>query len=195
MSAKRATVLHLRLSEAAVRSTGAAVRQRRSARVENTRTPVTAETIREWCGRPDPTSSSNRSVTWPSTSRSRPTRSPTGSARPSPCATLLCLPLVHPTRPRWTRRTRRRLRPHPRPRPGRPDLLLPIAPLCRRHHRFKTHGGWRYHVLEPGSYVWTSPHGYQYLRDHTGTLDVSRDRHRCRPPTDDTPPRPPTGET
>ena len=25
--------------------------------------------------------------------------------------------------------------------------------------------------------MWTSPHGYQYLRDHHGTLDVSRDRH------------------
>ena len=52
-----------------------------------------------------------------------------------------------------------------------------LAPLCRRHHRAKTHGGWTYTALERGSYVWTSPHGYQYLRDHRGTLDVSRDRH------------------
>ena len=51
------------------------------------------------------------------------------------------------------------------------------APLCRRHHRAKTHGGWTYTALERGTYVWTSPHGYQYLRDHHGTLDVSRDRH------------------
>jgi hypothetical protein len=33
-------------------------------------------------------------------------------------------------------------------------------------------------MLEPGSYLWSSPHGYQFLRDHHGTLDVSPDRHR-----------------
>jgi hypothetical protein len=53
-----------------------------------------------------------------------------------------------------------------------------LAPLCRSHHRLKTHGSWTYTTLEPGTYLWTSPHGYQYLRDHTGTLDVSRDTRR-----------------
>ena len=48
-----------------------------------------------------------------------------------------------------------------------------IAPLCRRHHRLKTHTAWNYTMLEPGSYLWTSPHGYQVLRDHHGTQDVS----------------------
>ncbi len=28
-------------------------------------------------------------------------------------------------------------------------------------------------------YLWTSKHGYQYLRDPDGTLDVSRDRRRA----------------
>ena len=51
-----------------------------------------------------------------------------------------------------------------------------IAPLCRRHHRLKTHTSWTYTMLEPGSFLWSSPHGYQFLRDHHGTLDVSRDR-------------------
>ena len=51
------------------------------------------------------------------------------------------------------------------------------APLCRRHHRLKTHhSGWGYTVLEPGCYLWSSPHGYQFLRDHRGTTDVTRDR-------------------
>ncbi|MDQ6935380.1 MAG: HNH endonuclease [Actinomycetota bacterium] len=48
-----------------------------------------------------------------------------------------------------------------------------LAPLCRRHHRLKTHGRWRYTVLEPGAYLWSSPYGYTYLRDHTGTEDLS----------------------
>ncbi len=50
-----------------------------------------------------------------------------------------------------------------------------IAPLCRGHHRLKTHTTWIYTVIEPGSFLWTSPHGYQFLRDHTGTLYVSDD--------------------
>jgi hypothetical protein len=56
-----------------------------------------------------------------------------------------------------------------------------LAPLCRRHHRLKTHGGWTYTILEPSSYLWSSPHGYQYLRDHTGT----RDDHSPAPPPDE----------
>ncbi len=52
-----------------------------------------------------------------------------------------------------------------------------IATLCRRHHRLKTHhSGWGYTVLEPGCYLWSSPHGYQFLRDHRGTTDVTRDQ-------------------
>jgi hypothetical protein len=59
-----------------------------------------------------------------------------------------------------------------------------IAPLCRRHHRLKTHGTWRYTSLDPGTYLWTSPHGYSFLRDHHGTLDVTRDRRPPKPPPD-----------
>ena len=44
-----------------------------------------------------------------------------------------------------------------------------LAALCRRHHRLKTHGRWRYEMTAPGVYVWTSPHGHQFLRDHTGS--------------------------
>jgi hypothetical protein len=33
-------------------------------------------------------------------------------------------------------------------------------------------------VVDPGTYLWTSPHGYQFLRDPIGTLDVSTDRPR-----------------
>ncbi len=58
-----------------------------------------------------------------------------------------------------------------------------LAPLCRRHHRLKTHhSGWGYTALEPGTYLWTSPHGYQFLRDHRGTTDVSHDKTHDRPP-------------
>ena len=34
--------------------------------------------------------------------------------------------------------------------------------------------------MEPGTYLWRSPLGYQYLRDHTGTIDVTPDPDRRR---------------
>lgn len=48
-----------------------------------------------------------------------------------------------------------------------------LAPLCRRHHRLKTHAGWRYTALETGVWLWSDPHGQQFLRDGHGTLDVT----------------------
>jgi hypothetical protein len=41
----------------------------------------------------------------------------------------------------------------------RPDNL---APLCRHHHRAKTHGAWGYRRLPDGSYRWTSPTGRMF---------------------------------
>ncbi len=51
-----------------------------------------------------------------------------------------------------------------------------LAALCRRHHRLKTHTTWSYTVLEPGSFLWSSPYGYQFLTDHQGTRDVTAER-------------------
>ena len=48
-----------------------------------------------------------------------------------------------------------------------------LAPLCRLHHRMKTHGGWSYTMLAPGTYRWHSPHGHTWLRDPTGTTDLT----------------------
>lgn len=52
----------------------------------------------------------------------------------------------------------------PAGRGGRPGQTNPdnLAPLCRRHHRAKTHTSWRYRRLPDGSYQWTSPTGRSY---------------------------------
>jgi hypothetical protein len=63
-----------------------------------------------------------------------------------------------------------------------------LAALCRRHHRLKTHGGWTYTMLEPGRYLWRSPHGHTWLRDRTGTTDLT-------PPTAPDPGDPPERRT
>lgn len=48
-----------------------------------------------------------------------------------------------------------------------------LGALCRFHHRVKTHTGWTYRMLEPGVFRWRSPAGYQYLRDQSGTRDLT----------------------
>jgi hypothetical protein len=47
-----------------------------------------------------------------------------------------------------------------------------LACLCRKHHRLKTHGGWTYTVIRPGTYLWRSPRGHLWLRDPSGTTDL-----------------------
>ncbi|WP_107774350.1 HNH endonuclease [Nocardioides sediminis] len=49
-----------------------------------------------------------------------------------------------------------------------------LAALCRRHHRLKTKGRWRYRMTEPGVFEWTSPLGWAYRRDHTGSRCTGR---------------------
>ncbi|MBF4163384.1 HNH endonuclease signature motif containing protein [Nocardioides acrostichi] len=55
-----------------------------------------------------------------------------------------------------------------------------LAPLCRTHHRAKTHPSpshqagrserrWRYRRIRPGTYLWTSPHSRTFLVDPDGT--------------------------
>ncbi|MCW2851967.1 MAG: putative endonuclease, partial [Nocardioides sp.] len=46
-----------------------------------------------------------------------------------------------------------------------------LAPLCRHHHRLKTHAGWTYRSVGPGVYVWRDPHGQTFLTTRTGTLN------------------------
>jgi hypothetical protein len=58
-----------------------------------------------------------------------------------------------------------------RPQPG-PTTTSNLACLCRFHHRLKTHSAWRYTMVEPGIFEWTSPHGHRYRRDHTGTTHL-----------------------
>jgi hypothetical protein len=48
---------------------------------------------------------------------------------------------------------------------GPPGQTRPanLAPLCRTHHRVKTHSRWRYKRLDDGAYTWTSPTDHQYI--------------------------------
>jgi hypothetical protein len=69
-----------------------------------------------------------------------------------------------------------------RPQPG-PTSTRNLGTLCRFHHRLKTFTSWTYRMTNPGVFEWTSPHGHQYRRDHTGTTHIE-------PPEPPEPPRP-----
>ncbi|HEY1119053.1 MAG TPA: HNH endonuclease signature motif containing protein, partial [Acidimicrobiales bacterium] len=58
---------------------------------------------------------------------------------------------------------------------GGPTALDNLACLCRLHHRMKTHAGWTYSMLLPGTYLWHSPHGHTWLTDPHGTTDLTPD--------------------
>jgi hypothetical protein len=48
-----------------------------------------------------------------------------------------------------------------------------LTPLCRHHHRLKTHAGWHYRPRGPagsGEYEWTDRYGQRFLRTRDGTV-------------------------
>ncbi|MFJ9314906.1 DUF222 domain-containing protein [Pimelobacter simplex] len=59
--------------------------------------------------------------------------------------------------------------PHHR---GGPTCPCNLVPLCRRHHRAKTHSQWRYQVTKIGTYLWRSPAGFRFEVSHRGTHPV-----------------------
>lgn len=48
-----------------------------------------------------------------------------------------------------------------------------LGALCRRHHRLKTHGGWKIVSNADGSCTWTSPYGKEYVTPARAIHDVA----------------------
>ncbi len=57
--------------------------------------------------------------------------------------------------------------------PDGPTTVENGAPLCRRHHRVKTHGRWRLRQPLNGIFLWVSPTGRIYLVDDRATTRLS----------------------
>jgi hypothetical protein len=78
-----------------------------------------------------------------------------------------------------------------RPRPGAdPDEPVGrtdadnLGPVCHRHHRLKTDGGFRLRQVAPGLFEWITPAGHRYLTSPgTGqSHDATADPHDEPPP-------------
>jgi hypothetical protein len=168
----RKTVLMVHLTDAALRGeAGHGI-----GRCENTRAPVTVDTIRDWLRHPD------AHVTVKPVIDLAEHLHTDAYEVPDRLREQIALRDQHCVFPWCTRPARAcdcdHIQPWRDDGTGGRTCTCQVAPLCRTHHRIKTHGSWAYTTLEPGTYLWTSPHGYHYLRDHTGTLDVSRDTRR-----------------
>jgi hypothetical protein len=49
-----------------------------------------------------------------------------------------------------------------------------LVPLCRHHHRLKTHAGYAPTLVEPGVVWWHTPYGHEFVVSRDGTLPVHR---------------------
>ncbi|MBM7516140.1 HNH endonuclease signature motif containing protein [Nocardioides nitrophenolicus] len=136
----------------------------RVARWDEGRCPVTTAQVREWLQARDTTIIVRPVIDLadhvPVDSYEIPDRHRTRVALRDPTCRF-----PHCTRPS-TRCDLDHHRPHGA---GGPTCPCNLVPLCRRHHRAKTHSRWRYDIPDPATYVWTSPSGFRFRVDHRGT--------------------------
>ncbi|WP_244929553.1 HNH endonuclease signature motif containing protein [Nocardioides sp. W7] len=162
----RQVVLHVHLSDAALGTTTSD--DLHLARVEETRSFVSADQVKTWCA------NSDTQVTV------KPVIDLDGHVHVDAYETpdrlrerqvLLQHACVFP----WCRKPARRcdcdhIDPAAR---GGPTCDCNIGPLCRRHHRAKTHTRWRYDKLDDTTFVWQTPNGLLFRRDHIGTTELT----------------------
>ncbi len=183
----RTILLHLHLSQSAIRGTadGLAV-----GRVEETRAPVTADQVRAWCGA-DATTHIRVLPVLDLDHRSHVEQYEVPD-RMRQQVQLTALTCVFP----WCSRPARTCDTdhptpydHQHPDQGGQTASDDLAPLCRTHHRLKTHAParhrWHLTQLDHGLWLWRSPPrdgtgGDYFLRDHHGTHPVDG---RDPPPT------------
>ena len=163
----RSVVLNVHLTEAAIAGVGGNV-----ARCGNTRTPVLLDQVRDWC------QSASQITVVPikdlgAHHHVEAYEIPDRIKQQSELLNHTCV------FPHCNRRAEScdhdHIDPHQPDGSGGATCSHNIAPLCRRHHRAKTHGRWRYRRIHATGYEWTTPHGYRIVRDHLGT-------HPANPP-------------
>ncbi|MDQ4052722.1 MAG: HNH endonuclease [Actinomycetota bacterium] len=155
---RRGVVLFVHLTEDALKGAECV------GRCQNTRSPISVEQIREWCGNP------NANVTVKPVVDLADHIHVEAYEAPDRLKEQNALVDVHCVFPHCTKPAQRCDCDHVVARTdGGTTCSCNTAPLCRRHHRAKTHSAWNYAVLDRGTYLWTSPNGIKLIRDHHGT--------------------------
>ncbi|WP_166133865.1 HNH endonuclease signature motif containing protein [Nocardioides ochotonae] len=164
----RQVVIHVHLSHAAISRDEAGI-----AHVEETRSIVSTDQVRDWCG-----------------SETQVVIKPVIDLEAHHHTDAYAVPdrLVDQTRLTqpmcafpWCERPARRcdtdhVTAHG---DGGPTCSCNLAPLCRRHHRAKTHTAWTYDKTDAAIYLWRSPHGLHLIKEHATTRLVT-----AHPPDD-----------
>ena len=158
----RQVIIYVHLSDLALSNDGIG-------RCENTRTPISVDQVRDWCHNPD-TQVTIRPVIDLNADLHTEAYTPTEAMREQVWATFPTCVF-----PRCSRRSRSCDLDHIEEyADGGPTTTQNLAPLCRRHHRLKTHSAWTYHRTGPLSFLWTSPLGIDYPVDLTDLVDPFR---------------------
>ncbi len=133
-------------------------------RCGNTRTPITVAQVREWCGNPDADVTIRPILDVDQHHHTEAYEVPDRLRVQAELTTRTCC------FPYCTREAAACDVDHAIPHAqGGPTCTCNLAPLCRRHHRSKTHSKWSYVILDPGHYLWTTPTGIDLIRDSRGT--------------------------
>ena len=164
----RQVVIHVHLSEAAISRDEAGI-----AHVEETRSIVSSEQVRDWC-------TGDAQVVIKPVIDLEDHHHTDAYAVPDRLAeqTRLAQPVcAFP----WCERPARRcdtdhVVAHGA---GGSTCSCNLAPLCRRHHRAKTHTGWTYDKTDAATYLWRSPHGLHLVKERGTTRLVT-----AHPPDD-----------
>ncbi|MEE3128490.1 MAG: hypothetical protein VX494_14885 [Actinomycetota bacterium] len=184
----RQVVLHIHLSEAALTSSpevdpDTGMLGLHLARVENHHQTVTADAVRDWLGVP------GTQVTVKPVIDLADQIAVDSYEIPDRISTRVKLKRTMCVFPHCTRTSARTDLDHieeyvPPDRGGPPGQTATdtLAPLCRRHHRAKTHPSpvstssttvrWDYVQLTPTTWLWTSPHGIRFLVHPDGTTTL-----------------------
>ncbi|WP_166389498.1 HNH endonuclease signature motif containing protein [Nocardioides ochotonae] len=158
----RQVVIHVHLSHAAISRDEAGI-----AHVEETRSIVSTEQVREWCGT-DTHVVIKPVIDLEAHHHTDAYAIPDRLAEQTKLASPVC---AFP----WCDRPARRcdtdhVTAHGH---GGPTCSCNLAPLCRRHHRAKTHTAWTYDTTDAATYLWRSPHGLHLIKDHGTTRLVT----------------------
>ena len=161
----RQVLIHVHLSDAAISRDEAGF-----ANVEETRSIVSTEQVRDWCSNPQTQVTIKPVIDLEAHHHTEAYAIPDRLAEQTRLAAPVC---AFP----WCERPARRcdtdhVVPHG---DGGPTCSCNLAPLCRRHHRAKTHTAWTYDKTDAATYLWRSPHGLHLVKDHGTTRLVAGD--------------------
>lgn len=177
-------VLYVHLTDTIVRTmTTGERRQCGSAamgRVENTSTPVTADTIREWVGDPHTTVALKPVIDLAQYLHADAYEVPARLKELVRLRDGSCLfPGCHAPGLR-SQHDHREPYDYDDPEAGGHTESGNLFLLCAHHHNLKTHHGFRYAMLPGGAILWRTPHGLLIRRNRDGTLDHLTEHRRTR---------------